>query len=75
MLEASVEMLDNGEGVANYYINVGGNIEELHRERVRDERGRAEALWAARRYGKPLARPPWWGAARVDCRMATSKRA
>lgn len=24
----SVEMLDNGEGVANYYVNVGGNIEK-----------------------------------------------
>ena len=24
----SVEMLDNGEGVANYYINVGGNIKK-----------------------------------------------
>ena len=24
----SIEMLDNGEGVANYYINVGGNIKK-----------------------------------------------
>lgn len=58
----SVEMLDNGEGVANYYVNVGGNIEKNFTVNVSEmKEAEQQALMGARaRRANPSARPPLW---------------
>ena len=78
VLKPSIEMLDNGEGVANYYINVGGNIKKnftVNVSEMKDSEQTALMGCSAPRASRS-ARPPSWA-----CRWSrssawpTSKRA